>query len=128
MKGANRFCEAFKDTQQTGRLYLVVSSHARGPTFRIFVLPDGDSAMPNGSGNPPLNKDAVEVYGATSGQCGWDETYGWLHEGKWQDEFLTLYKEAEAKNNKDRENTTRQIDDKKKAESNKRDALLATYT
>jgi len=98
MKGADEYCKAFKRTQQIGRLYLVVSSHARGDTFNIYVLPEGEEAKPNGSCNPPLNKDAVEVYGAVSGQRGWTETYGWKHHGKWVDDFNEMYEERKAQN------------------------------
>lgn len=88
MNGASEYAKLFH-TGQYGRLYLVSGSHARGRTFRIFVLPAGETAKPNGP-NAPLNKDAVEVYGIISGHPGWTEEYGWLHEGKWQDDFYQL--------------------------------------
>lgn len=88
MNGAREFATLFK-TGQHGRLYLVCGSHGRGETFRIFVLPEAEVAKPNGP-NPPLNSDAVEVYGITGGQPGWTETYGWLHKGPWQADFNAL--------------------------------------
>lgn len=95
MKGANEYAQLF-ETGQYGRLYLVSGSHARGLTFSIFVLPDGVEAIPNGQNNPPLNHDAIEVYGATSGHLGWTETYGWLHDGGWQNDFLKMVFERKA--------------------------------
>ena len=78
------------ETGQYGRLYLVSGEHARGRTFRIYVLPEGETARPNDRNNPPLNADAVEVYGITGGQPGWDETYGWLHHGRWEQDFADM--------------------------------------
>lgn len=90
MKGADKYCTLFQETQQIGRLYLVVTEHARGKTFRIFILPKDVKAIPNGSQNPPLNKDVVEVYGVVAGNPGWTESYGWLHDGPWQNDFKNL--------------------------------------
>ncbi len=86
MRGARAYATLF-ETGQYGRLYLVSGEHARGKTFRIFILPQGEDAQPNGPNNAPLNTDAVEVYGVTDGVPGWTETYGWLHEGPWQADF-----------------------------------------
>jgi hypothetical protein len=88
MKGAE-YSKLFS-TGQYGRLYIVSGSHARGNTFRIQILPDGEKAIPNGSQNLCLNKNAVEVYGVVSGNPGWTESYGWLHKGKWQEDFKKL--------------------------------------
>ena len=60
MKGTEK-AHLFK-TGQYGRLYITSGSHARGNTLRIQVLPEGEIAIPNGSGNTCLNKDAVIVY------------------------------------------------------------------
>ena len=86
MIGADKYCKLFKSPKQFGRLYVVPGSHARGATFRIYVLPRGENAIKNGP-NAPLNIDAVEVYGIIGGQPGWTESYGWLHEGSWQKDF-----------------------------------------
>ena len=109
MKGARKFAKLF-DTDQYGKLYIVSGDHARGRTFRIQVLPKGVIAKKNGAGNLCLNTDAVEVYGVVSGNPGWTEEYGWLHEGKWQDDFQQLVEEKEhevglkeAKNNASKE-------------------------
>ena len=89
MRGAREYANMFK-TGQYGRLYIVSGSHARGKTFHIFVLPAGETAIGNGPNNASLNKDAVEVYGIISGQPGWTENYGWIHEGRWIDDFSNL--------------------------------------
>jgi hypothetical protein len=86
MEGVDEYARLFK-TQQRGRLYLLSGSHARGKTFNIYVLPKGEVINNNST---PLNKDAVEVYGIIGGQPGWSETYGWLHNGPWQDDFIEM--------------------------------------
>ena len=93
MKGAREYARLF-ETGQYGRLYIVSGYHARGKTFHIFVLPDGEKAIPNGPNSPPLNDDAVEVYGIIDGNPGWTESYGWLHQGRWQDDFQAMVKDA----------------------------------
>jgi len=86
MKGARGYAEYF-NTGQYGRLYIVSGSHARGKTFRIQVLPEGEVAKGNGENNLCLNKDAVLVYGVIGDQPGWTEYYGWLYKGKWIQDF-----------------------------------------
>ena len=127
MRGANKFCRTFKETQQIGRFYLVVASHARGPTFRIFILPDGEKAKPNGGSNAPLNDNAVEVYGIVSGQPGWTESYGWLHKGKWQNDFIALYEERKKRNETVAEQTTKHKEDKQSEEDLRIKGLLELY-
>ena len=87
MNGADEYNILFKETHQKGRLFFVVSSHARGRTFRVFVLPEGEAAIENGSSNAPLNSNSVEVFGQIGGHSGWTDFYGWIHKGKWQDDF-----------------------------------------
>lgn len=96
MKGADEYYELFRKAEQIGRLYLLPSSHARGPTFRLYVLPAGEDVIENGGFNPPLNKEAVEVYGVTGGQLGWTERYGWIHRGAWQDDFNSIVEKKKA--------------------------------
>lgn len=85
MQGAREYAKMFRSGQH-GRLYLVAGEHARGRIFHIFVLPT-DAAIP---GSPWSEKDSIEVYGITGGQPGWTETYGWLHRGKWEQDFAAL--------------------------------------
>lgn len=105
MKGARKYAKLFK-TGQYGQLYITSSSHARGSTFRIQVLPKGEKAEPNGSVNQCLNSNAIEVYGVISGNPGWTEEYGWKYEGKWQEDFEKLVRskemEIESKNGKNK--------------------------
>jgi hypothetical protein len=98
MEGAYKYGKLF-NTGQYGRLYITSSSHARGYTFRIQILPEGETAKTNGSGNTCLNSNAIEVYGVISGRPGWTEAYGWLHKGKWQKDFekLVVIQEEEVK-------------------------------
>ena len=85
MQGAREYA-ALIPTGQFGKLYCHSSSHARGSTFNIYVIPEGVVV----NGRPQIPPEGVEVYGMTGGQPGWTETYGWLHEGKWQDDFESL--------------------------------------
>lgn len=89
MKGAREYSGLFK-TGQYGKLYLTVGRHARGNYFHIQVLPEDESAIPNGESNKCVNVNAVEVYGIIGGNPGWTEEYGWLHKGKWQKDFAEL--------------------------------------
>jgi len=126
MKGAREYARLF-ETGQYGRLYLVSGSHARGKTFRVYILPANEEAKQNGPHNPPLNKDAVEVYGITGGQPGWTETYGWLHEGRWQEDFDLLVEQRRS------EVAAREIaneeaqSDANNTETQRVASLLATY-
>lgn len=92
MKGAREYAGLF-ETGQYDRFYIVSGSHARGRTFHIQILPEGELAKRNGKNNLCLNRDAVEVYGIVSGHPGWTETYGWLHHGKWEEDFYKLVAE-----------------------------------
>lgn len=94
MQGANQYAWMFK-TGQYDRFYITSGSHARGSTFHIQILPEGIRAIPNGPSpnNLCVNENAVEVYGIIGGHPGWTESYGWLHQGKWQNDFEKLVKE-----------------------------------
>ncbi len=125
MQGAREYAGLIS-TGQYGRLYISSHYHARGKTFRIFVLPKDTEAIPNGP-NAPLNKDAVEVYGVISGNRGWSEVYGWLHKGRWQQDFEKLV--AEKVFEKNEKNALRELELKKAAEEleNKKKQLLQQY-
>lgn len=89
MDGAREFARLF-ETGQYGRMYIVSGSHARGKTFHIQILPKDEEAIPNGKQNLCINKNAVEVYGVIGGHPGWTERYGWIHKGKWVDDFQNM--------------------------------------
>ena len=87
MKGAGEYAKFFHGEEQHGKLYIQRGSHARGATLHIWVLPSSEKLK----GSIYNCKEAVEVYGITSGQPGWTETYGWLHNGKWQEDFQKIF-------------------------------------
>lgn len=69
-------------TQQYGPLYIVSGSHARGRTFRVWLLDPGQQLSPSsrmGPNNPhyDLREDQL-VFGVVAGQPGWTEEYGWI--------------------------------------------------
>lgn len=127
MKGADEYCRLFTKAEQYGRLYLLPHYHARGKTFNIYVLPDGEDVIPNGGMNPPLNKDAVEVYGIVSGQPGWTEEYGWLHKGPWQEDFKMICENRERELMQSQEEFLQATKDKAKSEAARISKLLQTY-
>lgn len=125
MKGTEK-AHLFK-TGQYGKLYITSGSHARGRTLRIQVLPDGEKAIPNGSQNTCLNKNAVTVYDVVSGQRGWTEVYGWLHKGKWQEDFKKLVDELENKNKLLKKKSAESKSNSEKTESERIKNLLERY-
>ena len=124
MKGADEYYDLFNGkSQQIGRLFLQFHTHARGKCFEIYLLPKGIEIK----GNVISGRDNVEIYGMTGGQRGWTETYGWLHTGKWQDDFNLIVKQKEK--TKD-ENSAMQKEEMKKRELTKKDnidKLLSSY-
>jgi len=90
MIGARDYANLFTSGQY-GKLYIESGSHARGRTFHIWVLPSKEKI----DGRP---HEGVEVYGVVSGHPGWTEMYGWLHRGKWEQDFecLVAARRAEA--------------------------------
>lgn len=89
MRGAEEFAKLF-ETGQYGRLYLVSGARARGARFRVFVLPAGEPALPNGPHDAPLNRDAVEVDDIGGGQSYRAGAWGWLQLTDWRQEFAGL--------------------------------------
>jgi hypothetical protein len=86
MKGAKKYSDIFDmGGHQFGKLYIVLGKHARGYTLCVYILPDG--VIECADRYRPLCDDAVQVYGIVSGNPGWTEKYGWLYEGKWQEDF-----------------------------------------
>ena len=78
------------DFRRYGNILFQLGNHARGKTFHMYLVEE------------PIGKrtDWLEVYGITSGNPGWTETYGWLVKGKWvkyiEDYFLKLRIELDA--------------------------------
>jgi len=126
MKGATKYARLF-ETGQYGKLYITSGSHARGETFRIQILPNGEDAKRNGSQNPCLNDNAIEVYGVVSGNPGWTEEYGWIHEGRWQDDFEKLARSKEMEIEHKNKLNTAQSEDYAKEEKERVKSLLNEY-
>jgi len=126
MKGARKYALLFK-TGQYGKLYITSGNHARGRTFRIQILKEGEIAKPNGDGNCCINNGAVIVYGVTGGVRGWTETYGWLHEGKWQEDFEKLVTEKRTKISFENEKYIKQRLEEEKAEEDHINKTLIEY-
>lgn len=122
MQGAREYARMFRSNQY-GRLYLVPGEHARGKTFHIWVLP-ADTAM---DCMPWACKDAVEVYGITGGQPGWTETYGWLHKGKWEQDFAALVEQRQAEIAATLARREQEKTDTEAAEHKRKAYLLAAY-
>lgn len=122
MQGAREYATMFSSGQH-GRLYLVRGEHARGKTFQIWVLPSAEPV----DGMPWTVKDAVEVYGITGGQPGWTETYGWLHRGKWEQDFAELVETRRAEIAASVARREQEKADAEAAERQRKAALLAAY-
>lgn len=76
-------------TGQYGRFYVVSNLEDIDTPFRVQVLPAGEAALPNGKPNLCLNSDAVLVYGQLPME-GRHKSSGWLHQGKWVDDFMEM--------------------------------------
>lgn len=126
MNGARKYASLF-ETGQYGKLYITSSEHARGKTFHIQVLPDGEKADPNGKSNLCTNENAVEVYGIIGGNPGWTEYYGWLHKGKWQEDFAELVKNRKAEIVKEEKTEAVEIASAEAIEKNRIGRLLDGY-
>lgn len=125
MKGADEYYSLFKGkSQQRGRLFLQCHSHARGSCFEIILLPEGVKV----EGSYPTNADnGVEVYGMTGGQRGWTETYGWLHKGKWQDDFNEIVSQEKITRHEQQVKYKEACERRDKEKTLKTDKLLSSY-
>ncbi len=124
MEGANEYYDLFDGkTEQIGRLLFQAHTHSRGKCFEIFLLPEGVALSGAHSGT----EGVVEIYGMTSGQRGWTETYGWKHKGPWIDDVNSVMEEKKQKKMERLENFDRSQSNRKKAEAEKTKALLSSY-
>jgi len=126
MQGAREYAKLIP-TGQYGRLYCTSGTHARGRTFRIQVLPKGEKAIENGPSNLCINEDAVEVYGIIGGNPGWSEWYGWLHLGKWQDDFMVLVNSKKREYEQKKAEEEKQKTDAHMKEADREARLLSNY-
>ncbi len=122
MQGAREYATMFSSGQH-GRLYLTSGQHARGKEFHIWVLPSDEKV----AGMPWIVSGAVEVYGITGGQPGWTETYGWLHRGKWEQDFAALVEARRAEIDAGVARRAQEKADAEAAERQRKASLLATY-
>lgn len=125
MIGADKYYDIFNGkSQQIGRLYLQFHTHARGKCFEIFLLPE--ERIEKGDRLSSF-KDVVEVYGMTQGQRGWTEEYGWIHKGKWVDDFYKIVAAKEIEIEKKRllnKESSKQRKEEKESNTKK---LLSNY-
>ena len=126
MQGAREYAKLIP-TGQYGKLYCTSGTHARGRTFHIQVLPKGESAIPNGNNNTCINVDAVEVYGIIGGNPGWSESYGWLHQGKWQGDFRDLLESRKMDFEQEQMEKERQRREEHEREIRRQARLLSNY-
>ncbi len=122
MDGAREYATMFSSGQY-GRLYLKSGEHARGKTFSIWVLQSTDKLL----GGPWSEPSAVEVYGITSGNPGWTETYGWLHRGRWEQDFADMVNARQSEIAGDISRREQEKADAESADRQRKAELLATY-
>ena len=72
-------------------------------------------------------RPAVEVYGITGGQPGWTETYGWLHRGKWEQDFAALVEKRRTEIAGQEAARAQQRADAESSEARRKAALLQAY-
>lgn len=114
-------------TGQYGRFY-VVSNWDSDPAFRIQILPEGEVAKPNGKPNLCLNSDAVLVYGHVpdpSKKSG--KSCGWIHQGKWVDDFLALANSIFEEKREKEERLAREKEERETAKMKRELELLSQY-
>ena len=115
MDGARQYGPYFHDKERIGKLIIRTGVHARGCTFHIFVLPDSGANQ----------QDGTEVYGVVSGNPGWTETYGWLHNGPWQADFQAEYESRLAR--RAQEQMEREALRTAKEQAERQQKILAAY-
>ena len=104
MQGAREYAELFGGSGQYGKFYIETGSHARGRTFRIWILKSARTLT--STEDVHISKvEGVEVYGVVSGNPGWTEAYGWKHRGAWIKDFneIVRKKKTEALQKKEKE-------------------------
>ena len=123
MHGAREYSYLFTSGQY-GRFYIDSSSHARGRTFQIFLLPEG-MTLSKGQTVNKFSPDVVEIFGMLGGDLGW--TYGWIHHGKWVDDFQKFVDEKLEKKKIQTELDEKVKKQKEEDSKNKIKSLLESY-
>jgi hypothetical protein len=67
------------DGYLNGNVLYVTSSHARGTQFFICLVDNTEEISQD---------NCFKVYGIISGNPGWTECYGWIHNGNWNEPIL----------------------------------------
>ena len=133
MKGATDYIDVFDRSgiRKKGRLLIAPGRHARGFTLEVYVLSkeDGelDIPLPSTEQVRKFLENAVKVYGIVSGNPGWDEEYGWLHHGKWEEDFEWFVQELRYEKVMKEQNELIQMLVKQKAKQQKEEEFLKTY-
>ncbi len=113
-------------TGQYGRFYVVSNLDDRDTPFRVQVLPAGEAALPNGKPNLCLNSDAVLVYGLLPTEDR-HKNSGWLHQGKWIEDFMEMAFAKKAEIDARKEAETAAKNERELAAKNRIQELLARY-
>lgn len=95
-----------------GNIVLTAGHHARGNTCHIYIE-NGD--------------ERLEVYGITSGNPGWTETYGWLMDGKWVPHINKILDDLEEKINKINDEIKAEIEVQKQIEQAEREDKIKRF-
>ena len=129
MEGAREYNDVFKRVgEQIERLWIASGSHARGRTLNIYVIPKGEVVTEyHPSNGYPYHDNLVEVYGIINGELGWTEQYGWLMDGKWQEDFKNIIKQRRKENALELKMLTAKKNDKLEQEQEKIKNLLSDY-
>lgn len=124
MKGAGIFSDIFKTgIHRYKKLYIEFGRHARGYTLEVWVL-DNAKAKFN---SIHCYDGAVKVYGAVSGNPGWTEAYGWLHEGPWVNDFNKFVARLRREKRKRDLQTARDIEERDSRNKSKAEKILVNY-
>jgi len=77
-------CPGYGDGYKHKNVVFVLSEHARGETFKIWIYKSENF-------DDALVAEHLEVYGVIGGQPGWTEEYGWTISASWVDYILAYF-------------------------------------
>ena len=112
MNGAREYASLFSSGRY-GNLRTESGSHARGKYFHIYIIDESGKE--------------VEVYGILGGHPGWTEYYGWIHKGKWCEDFYKLVEEKKKVLATRKEIQEKEAKLKAEAEKEKTQRILLNY-
>lgn len=124
MKGAGIFSDIFKTgIHRHKKLYIEFGRHARGYTLEIWILDKSNAEFTS----IHCYEGAVKVYGVVSGNPGWTESYGWLHDGPWVADFQRLVARLRRDRRKRDLQTAKEIAAKESLKKKTAEEILANY-